>query len=182
MMKRIAAMMLIGTAACVTSTGPDFQDEAPVLLEIEYTNAAWVPEWNGYYIDSGGGLYSWNADDRDLGAYPREEYTHAELMQKVTTRRRKLRNLSTTKLQEIAELIPAAAKGTLTQPVTRCADAGVLVFRAYTFDSARGVFKPLMLRSEGDRIQENTSQAARQIYAYLNDLDLAEHIADCQPE
>jgi len=181
MKQKVAALLLIGVAACATASEPDFQDEAPVLLEIEYANWAWIPTWKGYYIDSGGALYSWDASDRDPPSQQRSELTHAELMQKLTTKREKLRDLSKDELSDIANRIPAAAAGALTEPIGRCADAGTLVFRAYTFDSQRAVFKPVLLRSEGDLIRENTSGAARAIYEYLDDLDLVQHISGCQP-
>ena len=184
MRRTLAALMVLGATACAaTTTEPEFNDEAPALLEIEYTNAAWAPTWNGYYIDSSGALYSWNASERNLSTYPRdEELTHAELMQKLTARRQKVRDLSTTELQDIAELIPAAANGNLTTPQSRCADAGQLVFRAYTYDSQRGLFKPVTLRVEGDVVRKNTSGAAQEIYEYLDELGVAQHINGCQPE
>ena len=182
MRRTIAALLLLGVSGCAAATGPDFQDEAPVLLEIEYTNLAWRPVWNGYYIDAGGTLYSWNASGRDPEAAGRDEFTHAELMQKLTARRKRVRSLDENELKAVANLIPAAAAAAVSPQEFRCADAGVLVYRAYTFDSTRGVFRPVLLRSEGDRIQQNTSQAARQIYAYLHGLEVMQPISGCQPD
>jgi hypothetical protein len=168
--------------ACDLGTEPEITDRAPVLFEIEYVNYAFVPTWRGFYIDATGTLFSYDrSSERDAFPPDKAEFTHEELMQKYDPNRSRVRALPTADVQTASVLIPAAASGTLGPSQTRCADAGVLSFRAYIFDHTRQVFRTVVIRYEGDRAQANQSDAARQIFQYLDSLKLVQHINGCEP-
>lgn len=185
MMKRAVFMVAaaLALAACDSdSSGPDSGDRPPALFEIEYMNYAYLPTWKGFYIDASGKLYSYDRSAvSDSMPAERSEYTHAELMEKFGVNRRLVRSISTASLQDMAELIPDAAGGSVTEPEDRCADAGILRFRAFIYKANTGKFEAVPLRMEGDRVQVNESEAAETLYEWLDDLKLVNHIESCQP-
>lgn len=158
-------------------------DHVPaVLFEIEYSNYAFTPVWKGFYVDAMGVVWSYDrSDERPDPAGERHELTHDELMLKYSPRRERVRETPLTEIIGLFDMIPAAGRGRVTAPVTRCADAGVLSFRAFYFDMATQRYTPIVLRREGDVIQTNTSVEAGRIYTWLNALELVQHISGCEP-
>lgn len=185
MMKRgmfLAAAALVLAACDSDSTGPKLGDRPPVLFEIEYMNYAYVPTWKGFYIDASGKLYSYDRSAAsDTMPQPRNDYTHADLMEKFNVNRKLVRTISTDSLQDMAELIPAAAAGTVTPAADKCADAGILQFRAYIYKANTGRFEKVPIRMEGDQIQVNQAEAAGELFEWLDGMALVNHIEDCQP-
>jgi len=184
-MKRVlfVAAAALMVAACDSDTsGPGSKDQPPALFEIEYMNYATEPTWKGFYVDAEGKLYSYDRSAvSDSMPTPKDAYTHAELMEKFGVKRQLVRSISTDSLEDLVELVPEAAAGTITDPVDKCVDAGLLHFRAWIHKANTGKYEPVPLRTEGDQVQVNQSQAAQTLYEWLDELDLVTHIEDCQP-
>jgi hypothetical protein len=172
---------LASACSLVTEPEEDLTQRPPVLFEIEYVNLGFTRVWRGHYVDATGNVYAY--DRSRLGQAPGQQtdFTHAQLMDKYNVGRVHVRTLSTAELQPISLLIPAAAQAQLPAPEVRCADAGVLSFRAYIFDHQAAVFRPVAIRMEGDQVQANPSEAAGRILQYLDGLGLAQHIEGCEP-
>jgi hypothetical protein len=173
--------LLLAACSLISEPEEDLTERPPVLFEIEYVNLGFTRVWRGHYVDATGNVFAY--DRSQLGQAPPQqtEFTHAELMEKFNVGRAHVRSVSTTELQPISLLIPAAAQATVPAPEVRCADAGVLSFRAFIFNHDAGVFRPVVIRTEGDLVQANPSDAAVQILRYLDGLGLAQHISGCEP-
>ena len=162
------------------TTGPE-SSRAPVLLEIEYVNYAWVPTFKGFYLDAQGDVYSY---DREGAQWPDRDsrvLTEPQLMDKFSLKRELVESLGAAAATTAAAKIPLINQSQLSQPKTQCADAGVLTYRAYTHGPIDGTYVPLLLRAEGDVAQENTSAAARELVAFIRSLELITEMPDCDP-
>ena len=161
-MRKLLLIGILALAGCQTINEPIARD-GTVLFEIEMVNYAWVPTWKGYYIDSGGAIYSYDRSaEKPNSLGDKTEFTHDELMQKF-------------------DLIAAAAKGELTKVVGRCADAGTTTYRAYRFDFSKQKFVQVLLYQYGDRAQANLSAEGKELFGWLDSLQLVKRFGGCQP-
>lgn len=172
----IAALPL---GACASATGP--VDIAGTFFEIEYVNFAWIPTWQGAFIDSTGAIHRYDLEGSVVEG-PDDEYVPAaELQAKWQRNREQAGQIPAGDFAQLADLVPAAADGTLSAPRTWCADAGTVTYRAYRYEAAHGAFRRVTLRREGDVAQRNESAAAAAIAQRLLALDLAPRFPDCAP-
>jgi hypothetical protein len=180
-LRKFALCALVLTAACQSVNEP-LDRGGTVLFEIEYVNYAWVPTWKGYYIDSGGSVFSYDRSEvRANGVPEKTEFTHDELMEKLSVKRAHVRELSMGEVLAKFDLIAPAANGPLSNPVMRCADAGTVTYRAYRFDFSKQKFVPVLLYQQGDRAQANLSAEGKQLFQWLDSLKLMNRFPGCEP-
>jgi hypothetical protein len=172
----VAALVV---AACSNPAEPT-GETGPVLLEIEYVNYAWVPTFLGFFVDASGDVYSydrngaqWQNDD--------DEITHAELQEKFAPNRTLISSRDDQEIAVVAARIAQVVPGQLSQQNMSCADAGVLTYRAYHFNSVNRTYRPILLRSEGDIAQQNLSAPAQELIAYVRSLNLHTEFPGCDP-
>jgi hypothetical protein len=175
-----AAALAASTAACAQpTTGLD--DAQRVVLEIEYINYAWTPQYFGFFVDASGRVFSYNRNGTPYPHQTSADWTVRDLDDKFVP----IRNQETTRpaaeIQALDATIEAAASGSLSTPKTQCADAGTLTYRAYRWDGEAARYRAVPLRVEGDFAQQNTSQAAQTLIAYIRSLDLMEEMLGCDP-
>jgi hypothetical protein len=185
--KTLAVVLALAgsAAACEDTIGPTADDQ--IVLEVEFINYAFNNTetrtgntYFGWYIDGGGRVIRYDQDLVEKPDLSANEWTLRELDAKWGIRFEVGRRPQ----GEVAALLPkvaAAAAGALSAPRTACADAGTLTYRAYTYDKGRQVYTRVLLRVEGDVAQENTSQAARDLVAYIRSLNLLAEIPGCDP-
>src|SRR5687768_11128942 len=92
----IVSVLLLSACRTISETDdlPDVDRSGTVLFEIEYVNYAWVPTWKGYYVDSGGSVFSYDRSaDRTSFPTDKTEYTHEELIEKLSVKRAHVREL-----------------------------------------------------------------------------------------
>ena len=180
-MRKLLLIGILALAGCQTINEPIARD-GTVLFEIEMVNYAWVPTWKGYYIDSGGAIYSYDRSaEKPNSLGDKTEFTHGELMQKFEVKRTHVRELPMNDVLQKFDLIAAAAKGELTKVVGRCADAGTTTYRAYRFDFSKQKFVQVLLYQYGDRAQANLSAEGKELFGWLDSLQLVKRFGGCQP-
>ena len=168
------------TAACNTET-TDIPAEERVVLEVEYINYAWTPQYFGFFVDASGRAYRY---DRNGAPYTKQEATSwspEELADKFKPAKSLVVTRPASEVTALLPTIDAAASGGLSTPNVACADAGALTYRAYRYNPATGRYTAVPLRVEGDFAQQNTSQAAQQLIAYIRSLQLLEELLGCDP-
>jgi hypothetical protein len=154
--------------ACASVTEP-----APIagsLIEIEYTNYAWVPTNRGFVIDGNGRVYSWDRAGKQWNPSDAENPTEAELTAKYEGKAQ-ARTLPGGDASNMFALANTAASGSLSAPVNHCADAGETTISAW-IPRGNGHMKRVLIRMEGDIVQENKSAAARSLAAKVDELAL----------
>lgn len=143
-----------------------------ILFEVEYVNGAWGWVHNGRYIDNSGSLYSYsypfnvNYEDR-WNPQRNGIYTESELFEKFNHSKEFVKQIDCNELTQMANLIPAASQGKLSDPVGVMADAGSLRYKGYLYDESKNEYIVVILREERDRYIENLSPAATIIVDWL---------------
>ncbi|HUP89408.1 MAG TPA: hypothetical protein VM100_08660 [Longimicrobiales bacterium] len=153
-MKKLLFAALV-MAGCASSTSEPFEPTSKILLEVEYENYAWGHEHFGYTINGLGEIY----------AYPQGNL---------------VKSVPTSDFGSIASKIANSAGGKLSEVKSQCADAGALTYWGYLY-AGNGSYQRVMLRTEGDHAQQNTSQAAQDVIAYIRSLKLIQEFQGCDP-
>ena len=172
---------IAATASACAERVAGLADEERVLLEVEYINFAWTPTYFGFFVDGSGRVFRY---DRNGTTYPHQdntEWTIANLDDKFVPVRNQVMTRPAAEVLALDPLIDLAAGGTLSEPKVVCADAGTLTYRAYRYNADTGRYTAVPLRVEGDFAQENTSQAAQQLIAYIRSLGLMDELLGCDP-
>jgi len=142
-----------------------------ILFEVEHINYAWGWMHYGRYIDNSGKLYSYsylNANYEDRWKPQRNGiYTESELFEKFNHSKEFVKQISYNDLIQMANLIPAASKGKLSETVHVGADAGSLTYKGYLYDESKNEYIEVILRVSGDDFFENLSPEAKIIAEWL---------------
>lgn len=181
-MRNVLPFCLLGAlplGGCAGTTGP--ADPTGTFFEVEYVNFAWVPTWRGIFMDSTGAIYRYDLDGSVADGAEDEYVPGAALHAKWQRKRESAGQIGPGTFAELAGRVPAAADGTLTTLEHRCNDAGTVTYSAYRYQAARGAFRRVILRREGDIAQRNESAAARAIAERLEQLALMPRFPDCAP-
>jgi len=142
-----------------------------ILFEVEYINYAWGWMHYGRYIDNSGKLYSYsylniNYEDR-WNPQRTGIYTESELFEKFNHSKEFVKQISYNELIQMANLIPAASKGKLSDPVSVMWDAGLLTYKGYLYNGSKNEYIEVILRVSGDDFFENLSPEAKIIADWL---------------
>jgi hypothetical protein len=185
-MRLIRRLLALAPAALLATASACANDLLPVeqpdefVFEVEYTNYAWGATWHGIAIDANGNVWAWDRGGEGHVGEPAKP-SGTDLAEKYGPARHLLRHLNPTEVAAHAALIEAAEHGPILAPVGRCADAGILRFRAFEHDEAADAYTPVVLHQEGDVAQKNTAQAAAELTAWLRSMDARFAAGTCQP-
>ena len=166
---------------CKNDTAGPENSRAPVLLEIEYVNYAWVPTFKGFFLDAQGDIYSYDREGAQWPDRDSQVLTEKQLLDKFSLKRELVQSVGGPAATSVAAKIALINQSQLSQPKTECADAGVLTYRAYTHGAIDGTYVPVLLRAEGDVARLNTSAAAQELIAYIRSLELITEMLGCDP-
>lgn len=139
------------------------------LFEVAYVNYAWGRRINGYFVDRTGAVYRYNHDDADWRPKGDDTVTGDEL-------RKKFQNLELVgrvnglTLARMQALIEPASRGSMSDPVSVCRDAGTTRFLAYRYDAKADVYHLVLLYQVGDWAEKNLSDDATKLYTWLFDV------------
>jgi hypothetical protein len=174
------ALLLCALAACNEPTAPD-GSHGEFLLEIEYVNYAWTPQFFGFVVDARGDIYSYDRADAPWPHRAANVVTEAQLNEKFSLNRELVATRDSAEVPTLAMRINQITANQLSPQKNACADAGALTYRAYRYHADDRTYVPVLLRVEGDLAQENTSQAAQDLITYIRSLGLLEELLGCDP-
>jgi hypothetical protein len=182
-MKTIRLLPTFALAAFAAGCGliNEVQNDTRILLEIEYINNAVGPTYSGFVIEGSGDIYRYDRQGAAFAFQDSAELEPADLEGKFAPVKTLVATRPPEEILPLLNLINVAATGDYSEPKQECADAGTLSYRGYEFDTIRGRYNPVLLRSEGDFAVVNTSQAAQELIAYIRSLDLIEELLGCDP-
>lgn len=181
-MKFAKYMLLLGAlAACNNQTTGLNGSTGPVLLEIEYINYAWAPQFHGFFVDATGDVYSYDRDGADWAHRDAISVTEEQLNDKFSLKRVLVSSRDSMELANVAARISQVNPAQLSPERMVCADAGVLTYRAYSYNSRSRTYTAVPLRMQGDVARQNTSPAAQDLIAYIRSLGLVEEWPGCNP-
>lgn len=157
---------------CIASITDSIIPTKPkILFEVECINYAWGWMHYGRYIDNSGKLYSYsylNKNYEDRWKPQRSGiYTESELLEKFSHSKEFVKQIDYNELIQMANLIPAASKGKLSDTVSVGADAGSITYKGYLYDGSKNEYIEVILRVEGDWYIENLLPTAKIIADWL---------------
>ncbi|HET9440387.1 MAG TPA: hypothetical protein VFO52_09460 [Longimicrobiales bacterium] len=179
-MKYMLLLAAVALPACDEATGPD-DETGRVLLEIEYVNYAWTPQYFGFFLDATGDVYSYNRDGTPWAHGEDRVITAEQLEEKFSLKRTLVATRDTAEIRQVAARIGQINEGQVSAEKWACADAGLLSYRAYKYNSGNRTYEPVLLRVEGDMARQNLSPAAQELITYVRSLDLLEELLGCDP-
>jgi len=121
-------------------------------------------------IDSAGYVYSFDISKNDASwktADKNDEISEADMKNNLSLCSKTSKQISTDSLNHFSSLIVKASQGSLTEPQTVMADAGMTTYVAYIFNNATGRYKKVLLYQWGDVQIKNASPEANEIADWL---------------
>jgi hypothetical protein len=164
-------LVLIFLPACEEQDcGCGLPEEQPVLFEYRYTNFAWGYQENGWLIDREGmvRVYELPEDfrDPDSAGFMSLEDLEYNLSQADSV----IAILEEEEFLEYTRLIPAAARGKISEAQNMAADAGASVLSCYIYDTEKEAYRYIFLAQSGDWEQRNLSPSAETLVEWLLEL------------
>jgi len=172
----VFSLPLIGCAS-TTAPGPT----GGTIFEVEYVNFAWVPTWKGFAIDSTGAIHSYDLEGKPWEPQDPDYVTRAELASKYTANPRPAGVVDPAKFRAMQDRAGHAAAGPLSEPQSRCADAGTTTYSAWIYDPGQDAYRRVLLWREGDIARVNQSTDATAITDWLMARQLLPRQDGCQP-
>lgn len=177
-----AAALAASGAACSQVIGGEPLEPGSVLFEVEYVNFAWAPTWYGFHVDRDGNVFRYRLDDPRPTDAADEVFSEAELRAKYDQNRALLRTLPADEVLARYQRVDEAVAGPYTEPRGTCADAGGVRYSAMIHDPSTDSYRRVLLRQTGDVARANLSAAARELFAWLKQIDPEfARISGCDP-
>lgn len=164
----VGAIMLVSCQKEIVENS--FEGQA-VLFSKEYINYAWGYQHFGWIMDSDGVIRSYNQPEKwnfiDSVGY----ISSGKMVDNI--------NITTSILlqvdkDETSKFYPKAMQslyGKTTVPTHEMSDFGTITYSAYVLIPETGKFKRIVLYQYGDVCFINTSEAAREIYTWMKNLE-----------
>jgi hypothetical protein len=176
----LAAVPALLASACANDLLPRPEPGAYVF-EVQYTNYAWAPTWQGVSVDAGGDVWWFDASDARNAQPEGDRISSRALQAKYAHHRRLVAHVDPVDLAAREALVAAAAHGPLQAPRGGCADAGILTYRAFRYDAATDTYAPVLLHQQGDEARANSAPQAAQLTAWLRTFGHGFDGVGCEP-
>ncbi|MCU4164674.1 hypothetical protein [Carboxylicivirga caseinilyticus] len=138
-----------------------------ILFQVEYLNYAWVYQHNGFLIDCSGNIYYYN-NPSEWNFIEDDGTFHEEAMNENLTFTDSItHSIDNYEIIDKAAKIYQASIGPISDLKCEMADAGTIVYSAYILNNRTHKYHRILLKQSGDCSRENLSQAAIQLYQWL---------------
>lgn len=145
---------------------------ANILLAKYYINWAWGFDFKGITIDAAGEVYSFTYEEAKgrMPEFDRTAMTAEQINTLYQPGRKLIATIPADQLQQMIELIPYAAVGSMSEKVSEGADRGAKAWVAYCHDAQTATFKEIELKTQGDWSSHNLATAAAELLNQLNSI------------
>ena len=158
-------------AGCDSPTDTRNDSDQVYLFEVEYLNHAWGYTMNGLVIDREGNVRAYDHSHAEWAHRDSDEFSLTQLVDKYRHRSRTVGRVDNTTLSiQLDKVANVGDNGDA--PVFVCADAGDLSYRAFRYEPSTERYTPVLLRVEGDRPYQNSSEDAESLANWLRALIL----------
>lgn len=146
-----------------------------VFFEVHYINYAWMYTNQGILIDSLGNIYDYNVTQAQKDGWKSADkdgyISRTDMNKNFAFCNHIIHHVGVDSLQYYVNKIDDAARGTLSEPVSVMADAGILQYIAYIYNEKKDSYKQILLLQWGDTQCTNSSPAASEISEWLIKMD-----------
>jgi hypothetical protein len=136
-----------------------------VLVEHDYENYAWGYQHHGITVEDDGSVYkyAWTRGEAPWQEPEGATISVGQLTEKHAHAREMVGRVGADTLAMIRSLLPAAARGPLTDRQSNGADMGQYTRLGYILDTQAGTYTKVTLRVHGDFAWYNTTPEAAQL-------------------
>ncbi|PSK83156.1 hypothetical protein [Prolixibacter denitrificans] len=167
----IFIVLLLTGCDHVPSDNPRYALRQKVLFQFEYVNYAWGFQHRGWLINSSGELHCYNLPDNWNFPDSTGTISATDMEQNLQNTDSICYQINPEVLKAKFLLLPLAAKGPLSDPVSEMADAGSAVYAGYILDQSTNRYERILLQQLGDIRIENRSQQAHELYEWLQSVN-----------
>jgi len=174
-----ALALLVLLAGCGHTAANDRSEEiGRYVFDVYEENYAWGHTLRGFVIERDGRVRTYDhSDERWLPTQDRAgRVAETDLADKFYGSKARL-TLSADAVRAKAQLLPAAAHGTITR-FSQSRDRGRFAFVGYIYDPDRSSYRPVVVGADGDWLETNTAPAAQELLQWLN--EVKEKVSDAQ--
>jgi len=146
-------------------------DKQAILFQFEYVNYAWGYQHNGFIIDNGGNVMTynnpedWNFPDNDFSI------SESQVAKNIGSCIQSGKKIPKGELQKYTNFIKNIASSKVTALKNVAADAGSSEFICYQFSESTGTYKGYLIKMEGDFTCENLNFYSKKIAAWMRDIN-----------
>ena len=144
-------------------------ESQPVYFEYEYINFAWGYQNNGWIIDAGGNVRSWNRPEDWRRPDSTGYISESDLLYNISETDSVIEVVGSNELKKHVALIEGAKDGFITEPENIGNDAGSASLYGYWYDPGVDAYLKVFLGLSGDYSSENTSSEAKKLVAWLKE-------------
>jgi hypothetical protein len=183
-------IILMASSGCTDADSPVTMPQAErlpwpqgqkALFDITRVNYAWGYHLSGYYIDTAGGIYSYDHSDEQW-VPSTEPIPAAELFEKYSHKRELVGLVSLDSMAAVFKLVSVVSESELAERVDMgCRDFGSIVHYAYLYDPDDDTYAPILLYQRGDWGQRNKAEEARSLYDWINSVVGLDYDDTCGP-
>lgn len=143
-----------------------------ILFQYEYINHAWGYQQQGWIIDSAGDVHCYKSPENwhhcDSLGFIDESLLESNLLQTDSV----CFTVDKIKLATMLLLIEEASKGEILEPKQMRYDSGSQAYKAYMLNIVTNKYESVLIKETGDFLIENKSQAAEELYNWLNTINI----------
>jgi len=151
------------------------KEDIPVLkqkiyFEKHYTNMAWLPQSNGFLIDSTGTVMTFNWVEVSHVWYDPDStgtVSSTNMDKNISYCQAANYHINADTLKLYVDKIYGASKGKISVPQVVMADAGTTTYSAFIFDLKTNRYKQVLLKTDGDIYTTNSAPQAEEIYQWM---------------
>ncbi|NQT61878.1 MAG: hypothetical protein HQ556_02870 [Candidatus Marinimicrobia bacterium] len=160
----LCAIILLGCS--------EVENHQEYYFELEYSNWAWGYQLTGWYIDSGGKIYSYSFGQTDEEWEPnqidqqssdelRAKYSHSNSYEKL---------VPVDTLEHYFSLVNTALEGSFSDTTSQGADMGIISYLCYRYDVESETYLRNVLKVTGDIHFERKTDDAQRLISWLEGL------------
>jgi hypothetical protein len=162
-----AWVVLIG--GCAGTDEDDARGGGRYLFDVYEENFSWGYTLRGFYVDRNGDVWSYDhSDERWLPGDGAVRLSEADLKEKFD-HGRKVLTLGAKVVRDKLRLIDVASRGGIAR-FSQSRDRGRYAWVAYQYDPDRRNYRVVVLGADGDWIESNSTSAAQELVAWLNEV------------
>lgn len=166
------------SSACATSNDIDPPEAGRYVFDVYDENFSWTYTLRGFFIDSDGGVWTYDhSDDKWIPTPNRAGRLSSVDLADKFEHAKKVVVLDPLVVREKVRLIRSASHGAISR-FSQSRDQGRYAHVAYLYDADRNDYRAIVLATEGDSVESNSSDAAAELLAWLK--EVKEKISETQ--
>lgn len=167
----LPALLILSVTGCKKNSF--ISEKQTIIFQYDYINYAWGYKHNGFIIDNGGNILTynnpedWNFMDKDM------VLTEKQVAANIAKCQVSGKKISPEELQKFTAYIKNIASSEVTAPKNAAADAGTAEYLCFQYSASTNAYKGYLIRTEGDFTRENLNFYSKKVVIWMKDINLS---------